>query len=458
MSVKLRRRRGKWWVYINWRGQRKARCVGISREAAEQVRREIEHRLALGTFSLDAEPAQPTFAEYAERWLACHVRPNLKRSTAESYAGIVKFHLAPRFGHLRLKEISRQAVKAYLAELAASGLAQNTVVNIYACLRAVLSHALDDGHLTIHPAMRLGHSKRRGAQGREREFLTREEAERFLATAKDFRPERYPLFLTALRTGLRLGELLALRWDDIHFGESESDPTRHLLVRRNRVRGEESDPKNHRRRRVDMSKELWRALMELRDQRMMEAFERGPWDESGQPRCSDYVFASETGGPLDGSNVYHRDFLPCLKAAGLKRVTFHALRHTFASLLIQSGASLAYVKEQMGHSSIQVTVDTYGHLIPGGNIEWVDRLDATKNATPAQPLYGVNRPDTPQVIENIGAGEGNRTPDLRFTKPLLYRLSYAGRHKNAHPTGPVTTLIPWVSTERRLEWRTRSAT
>jgi integrase len=61
---------------------------------------------------------------------------------------------------------------------------------------------------------------------------------------------------------------------------------------------------------------------------------------------------------LNGSNIYHRDFLPCLRAAGLRHVTFHALRHTFASLLIQKGASLAYVKEQMGHSSIQVTVDT----------------------------------------------------------------------------------------------------
>jgi integrase len=115
------------------------------------------------------------------------------------------------------------------------------------------------------------------------------------------------------------------------------------------------------------------------------------------------VFPSATDGPLDGINVYHRDFLPYLEAAGLRRVTFHALRHTYASLLIQSGASLAYVKEQLGHGSIQVTVDTYGHLIPGANISWIDLLDervAAKvaetpqaSATPAQP----EETDTKQI-------------------------------------------------------------
>jgi len=85
-------------------------------------------------------------------------------------------------------------------------------------------------------------------------------------------------------------------------------------------------------------------------------------------------------GTLDAPrNVYHRDFLPCLGAAGLRRVTLHALQHTFAPLLIQRGASLACAKDEMGHSSIQVTVDTYGHPIPGENVEWIDRLDAGTN-------------------------------------------------------------------------------
>ena len=85
----------------------------------------------------------------------------------------------------------------------------------------------------------------------------------------------------------------------------------------------------------------------------------------------------------------HYRFLPCLEHAGLRRFRFHDLRHTYGSLLIQDGAPLAYVKEQMGHSSIQITVDTYGHLIPGANRRAVDRLDDRNQqqpaATPAQP-------------------------------------------------------------------------
>src|SRR5208337_5631026 len=93
---------------------------------------------------------------------------------------------------------------------------------------------------------------------------------------------------------------------------------------------------------------------------------------SGKNSISDEsVFPSETGAVLQPENLYRRCFLPCLERAGLRRFRFHDLRHTFGSLLIQDGASLTYAKEQMGHSSIQVTVDTYGHLIPGADIAWV---------------------------------------------------------------------------------------
>ena len=122
------------------------------------------------------------------------------------------------------------------------------------------------------------------------------------------------------------------------------------------------------------------------------------------------MFPSAEGGPLDGINVYHRDFLPSVEAAGLRRITFHALRHSYASHLIQAGASLTYVKEQMGHSSIQVTVDTYGHLVPGADIAWVDKLDA---ATKPQPSATYTQPDEskrgvvmPQLLETLVGPQG----------------------------------------------------
>jgi hypothetical protein len=121
--------------------------------------------------------------------------------------------------------------------------------------------------------------------------------------------------------------------------------------------------------------------------------------------------------------VFNRDFLPTLEAAGIRRVTFHALQHTFASLLIQQGASLAYVGEQMWHSSIQVTVAICGHLIPGGNIGWVDALDVktspAQSATQPQPTNPTPSSNLPQVIDIVGGPRRTRTFDQRIMSPLL---------------------------------------
>jgi integrase len=226
------------------------------------------------------------------------------------------------------------------------------------------------------------------------------------------------MLLVALRTGLRLGELIASHWEDVQFGENAEDSNRFILVRRNYSLGEFTRTKNHRARRVDMSREVRYVLLDLRDRMVMKAFERG---EEFVPRL---VFPSRREEPLDGINVYHRHFLPCVEAAGLLRITFHALRHSYASHLIQAGASLTYVKEQMGHSSIQVTVDCYGHLVPGADIAWVDKLDAEATnpqpaATQAQPED--RQPDTeaPQLLEKIGGPARIRTLDQRIMSPLL---------------------------------------
>ena len=100
---------------------------------------------------------------------------------------------------------------------------------------------------------------------------------------------------------------------------------------------------------------------------------------------------------MDPDNPYHRYFRPVLLKAGLRKIRLHDLRHTFGSLLIQSGASIVYVKEQMGHSSIQITVDTYGHLIPGANVSFVDRLDVDETRREGQQ----------QNATQAQAGEGN---------------------------------------------------
>jgi Phage integrase family len=139
--------------------------------------------------------------------------------------------------------------------------------------------------------------------------------------------------------------------------------------------------------------------------------------------------SSFSSSHLDPDNLYHRVFLPVLTKARIRKIRLHDLRHTFGSLLLQNGASIVYVKEQMGHSSIQVTVDTYGHLIPGANVCFVDRLDdispeevrttPQQSATPAQQREMEVPADLLQVADLFGGGGRTRTSDLRIMRPSL---------------------------------------
>jgi integrase len=139
--------------------------------------------------------------------------------------------------------------------------------------------------------------------------------------------------------GVRLGEVLALKWGDIQFGEETDGGNRFIYVRRNWVDGQFGKPKSGKERRVDLSKQLRRALAELRDKRMLAAYLAGKTSVADE-----LVFPSEAGTPLNGSNVYSRYFVPAIEKAGLRHFRLDDLRHTYASLLIQAGASLAYVQ------------------------------------------------------------------------------------------------------------------
>ena len=130
-------------------------------------------------------------------------------------------------------------------------------------------------------------------------------------------------------------------------------------------------PKNGKIRRVDMSLQLAEELKRLWARRSQEALAKR-WGQ-----LPEWVFCNEDGKPIWESNFERRVFHKALAKAGLRRIRFHDLRHTFASRLLQNGESIVYVKDQMGHHSIKVTVDIYGHLVPGANKAAVDRLDET---------------------------------------------------------------------------------
>jgi len=188
-----------------------------------------------------------------------------------------------------------------------------------------------------------------------------------MKTANEYVPRYFPIFFLLARTGLRIGEAIALQIGDLNF------VNRLITVERNIVKGEVGLPKSNLTRQVDMSTQLTRLLGEIVLDRKEQLLRL---NLSVDELPSMWLFQNEAGKPMDDSKI-RKAFARVLLKAGLAQRNLHFLRHTFASLLIQQGESLAYVKEQMGHSSIDITVDTYGHLVPGGNRQAVDKLDVS---------------------------------------------------------------------------------
>jgi integrase len=171
---------------------------------------------------------------------------------------------------------------------------------------------------------------------------------------------------------MRLGELLGLQWQNVDWHG------KFIQVQRSYKRGLFNLPKNGKTRRVDMSDQLLESLKGLYTQRKREALQEGKGGE-----IVETIFHRE--GKVIEQNYVRELFKRVLRKAGLRNIRVHDIRHTNASLLLSDGASLVYVKEQLGHSSIEVTVDIYGHLIPGSNRESVNRLDSQPNAPQPQP-------------------------------------------------------------------------
>jgi len=421
MGVKVRKKNGKWYVMIDYHGRRKSKCVG-TREAAEKVKREIEAKLALGDLGFlkpKEKPTLPTFKEYSEKWTKRYAEVECKYSTVYGYRLLLTRHLVPEFGQLELDRISREHVKDFAARLAGMGLSRNSVRRVISLLAEILNAALDDRLIERNAAVRILRSRKDKEEKFRPSPLTGDEQAKLLNAARAESLERYALLLVALRAGLRRGEGVALRWGDIQFGADDTNVSRFIEVSRNYVYGRFTSPKSHKSRCVEMSPELRRTLFELRDVRLLEAFAAGK-----SSIADDFVFPAKTGSVLDPDNMIRDRFLPTLQTAGIKAIRFHDLRHTFGAMLIATGAPLNYVKEQLGHASIQITVDTYGHLIPGVGERYVDRLDSGTSpqqfATPTQPAPEPDESESLQVVEMIGSGGEDRTPDLGIMRPSLY--------------------------------------
>jgi len=429
MSVKLRKLRGSWYIVIDHNGQRKKRKVGGTLEFARGVARQIQEKLTRGDLGiLNEKDSTPLFSVYAEQWLRNHGH-NVQPSTKRSYEQLLRLHVTPRFGQKPLSKITRDDVKEFVSAISEKGdHSRNTVRLILTSLRSVLSAAVEDKLIDSNPASRVGKFNKRERGESKAQAMIASEAQAFLNACVEVCPDYHPLFFTALRSGLRKSELIALKWGDIQFGESEDDKNRFILVQRHYYMGHFGTSKTHECRRVDLSKHLRAVLMAHKEGALLRAFQFGKTSIADE-----LVFPSEAGTPICPDNIGPRYMEPALEQAGLRKFRFHDLRHTFGSLLIQAGISPAYVQKQMGHRSIQVTIDVYGHLIPGENVAWIDTFDNTPTkvtATDAHQPHTQSRESEGEIsdaAESIEAEEVNWLPPRDSNPDMLIQSQLSCR-------------------------------
>lgn len=371
---KVKGRGNKWWVYVHHDGKARSKCVG-DKHAAEAVASEIRRRIKLGQFSMDPEAKAnrgPRFSDYARRYIEDYAKVTCKWSTWSGYVQILRDHLEPELGTKRMRDITRADIKRLLLKKSADGLATGTIQNIQVMVSGIFTHAYEDNVITAHPALKMGRYIPKRDRKASVKPLSGEQTRQVLRTCEAEFAEWYPLMLTAFRTGMRLGELLGLGWDDLDI------EGRQIEIRRGYSHMRFSTPKSRKSRLVDMSDQLAKVLAEHRT-RLLERFGGLPTVEANLGRAGTQmvplVFPNSKGKPTDGDSFRRRPFRMIIERSGLPKMRIHDIRHTFASLLLQQGESIYYVKEQMGHASIQMTVDTYGHLVPGSNRDAVNRLD-----------------------------------------------------------------------------------
>ncbi len=341
-----------------------------------KTRREVQERLKAAQRDaengLDLTARTQTVGQFLDRWLADVAKPKVRPQTYKSYAMIVRLHLKPSVGHHQLTKLTPQHVQAFMAKQTASGLSSRTVQYHRAVLRHALGQALKWGLVTRNVATLVDPPP---SDPKEVSPLTVEQVARFLIAT---RSDTYgPLYHVAIGTGLRQGELFGLRWKHVDLDDA------FLTVRfaMQRIDGKPAfvEPKTKRSRRTLALDPT--TVDALRRQRIAQLEARllagAQWQDWG------LVFTSSIGTPLESSNVTHRFqeriadiFAAGLKAGELTHQRFHDLRHCAASLLLAQGADMREIMEQLGHSQIHLTANTYTHLSKELKRATADRMGA----------------------------------------------------------------------------------
>ncbi len=351
---------GRWAASISLEdGKRKTFYGKTRKEVQEQLKvalREQQQGLLL------AGPQQ-TVEQFLTQWLEDH-KGAIRIRTYERYEELARLHILPALGHHPLQKLTPQHIQAFYTKKLKEGLSPTTV-NL---LHALLHKALDD-------AVRLSAVTRNASDAAsapsrahyEIQPFSIEQAQQFLVAARGHSMEA--LFVLAITTGMRRGEILAIKWQDVQF-ERNMLQVRRIFTRQPGNRYIEAKPKTEKSRRSILLAPIVVALLKQHRTRQLEARLKAgsQWQER------DLVFCTSLGTPLNPNKVVDR-FKTLLKRAGLPEIRFHDLRHSAATILLSMEVHPKVVQELLGHNQISMTMDIYSHVLPTMQKDAVSKLN-----------------------------------------------------------------------------------
>ncbi len=356
------KRKQKW---ITFRGTRKQAEAALTEHVRAANRGEF------------VEPSKSSLGEWLTEWLKKAITPPLKsQATFDSYKRIIETRLVPKLGGTRLQALKPLDIEAYYAGL--SGLSPSTVQIHHAILHSALQTAVRNGLVTRNVAALVSNKPRKTAgQDVLDHVWSADEAATFLKTAKAAGPQPAAFYTLALDTGARRGELAAVQWSDVDL------PAGKVTIRRTLLKGGKAPvfgpTKTGTIRTLELSAETVELLRNhKKHQAAVKMRNRQHYHDLG------LVFAKEWGDlhnradslglPLQVNTIGERQFGPLIKKAGVKRIKFHGLRHTVATLMLSAGVPAHVVQRRLGHAKIEMTLGIYAHALPSMQQDAASRL------------------------------------------------------------------------------------
>jgi integrase len=384
MATQTRRPKGDGSIFQRADGKWIGRLTYVDRETGLRKRAQVSADTKMGASDelkklksrVDAgkpvrDNKQP-FGEYAASWITSTLAADndRKHSTKTLYAGLTRTHvIGSALGNTPLNLVTAATVERFVVHLRGKGLSESTVRQVYTVARAIATTAVRDGLIADNP---FGHVKRPKVVQEEASYLSTEQARALISAAGS---SRYALLFELLvNTGLRRGEALALKWNDVDV-EGRVVQVRKTLARMDGhlIR---TEPKSRKSKRpVPLSAAAVDVLRRVKLRTAEDRLKAGnKWGDSG------FVFVTEAGEPCDPRNAL-RALHAAAGRANLPGVGLHTLRHTAVAVMLTNGVPISTVSRIMGHASIQVTVDLYGHVSPEVARDAFDVLGAAWQAS-----------------------------------------------------------------------------